>query len=211
MTQETNPQHPGEVPYGYMLNGSGHLVPVSLVSEIDKTRDNLVREIVSKARDLRDLLGDFKTDAFDDLQAFAELSAEKYNIKLGGIKGNITLNSFDGRFQLKLSQADVKIFDERLHAAKQLVDACIHRWTAGSRAEILALVEHAFQTDREGKISIGRIYTLLQLDIQDDEWQQAMQALKDSMQVVSTKAYLRIYERGHDGQYRQLALDLAAV
>jgi hypothetical protein len=170
-----------------------------------------VLDIVSKANDLRNLLGDFKADAFGDIQAFAELSAEKYGIKLGGIKGNISLSSFDGRYQVKLSQADVKIFDERLQAAKDLVDLCIHRWTEGSRIEIKALVEHAFQTDKEGKISLGRIYTLMNLDIQDEQWQQAMQALKDSMQVVSTTAYLRIYERDDKGKFEQLALDLAGV
>jgi hypothetical protein len=200
-----------EIPTGYLRNSHGHLVPLSLVSDIDKTRNDLVHEIVSKADDLRALLADFKTDTFGEIQAFAELSAEKYNIKLGGVKGNITLCSFDGRYQIKLSQADVKVFDERLQAAKQLVDSCIHRWTEGSRAEIKALVEHAFQTDREGKISLGRIYTLMQLEIDDEEWQQAMQALRDSMQVVSTKSYLRIYERNKQGKFDQLALDLAGV
>jgi hypothetical protein len=200
-----------KTPAGYLTNGLGHLVPADLVSEIDKARNELVLDIVSKAVDLRNLLGDFKADAFGDIQAFAELSAEKYGIKLGGIKGNISLSSFDGRYQVKLSQADVKIFDERLHAAKELVDLCIHRWTEGSRVEIKALVEHAFQTDKEGKISLGRIYTLMNLDIQDEQWQQAMQALKDSMQVVSTTAYLRIYERDDKGKFEQLALDLAGV
>jgi hypothetical protein len=202
----TNP-----IPAGYLRNAAGHLVPLDLVSEIDKTRDALVQEIVEKAGDLRGLMADFKADAFGDIQAFAELSAEKYGIKLGGIKGNITLCSYDGRYQIKLAQADIKIFDERLQAAKELVDACIHRWTEGSRAEIKALVEHAFQTDREGKISLGRIYTLMQLEIEDVEWQTAMQALRDSMQVVSTKAYLRIYERNQAGKFEQLALDLAAL
>lgn len=200
-----------EIPFGYLRNGHGHLVPSELVSEIDKLRDNLVRELISKAVDLRTLMGDFKADAFGDIQAFAELSAEKYGLKLGGIKGNITLCSFDGRYQIKLSQADVKIFDERLQAAKVLVDACIHRWTEGSRIEIKALVEHAFQTDKEGKISLGRIYTLMQLDIDDEEWLQAMQALRDSMQVVSTKSYLRIYERNKAGKFDQLALDIAGL
>lgn len=200
-----------EIPLGYMINGHGHLVPSELVSEIDKLRDNLVRELVSKAVDLRTLMGDFKADAFGDIQAFAELAAEKYGLKLGGIKGNITLCSFDGRYQLKLSQADVKIFDERLQTAKVLVDTCIHRWTEGSRIEIKALVEHAFQTDKEGKISLGRIYALMQLDIDDEEWHQAMQALRDSMQVVSTKSYLRIYERNAEGKFDQLALDIAGV
>jgi len=200
-----------EIPVGYLKNSLGHLVPLQLVSEIDKLRNDLVMEIIGKVADLRELLGGFKADTFGEIQAFAELSAEKYQVKLGGIKGNVTLCSFDGRYQIKVSQADIKIFDERLQAAKKLVDDCIHRWAEGSRVEIIALVEHAFQTDQEGKISLGRIYTLLQYDIQDAQWQLAMQALRDSMQVVGTKAYLRIYERNTEGKFDQLALDIAGV
>lgn len=200
------------VPLGYSYNSAGHLVPTDLISEIDKTRDALVLEIVEKVRDLREIMANFKEDTLADIGAFVELSAEKYDVKLGGAKGNVTLCSFDGQYQIKLSQADVKIFDERIHAAKELVDICIHKWTEGSRIEIKALVEHAFQTDKEGNISIARIYSLLQLDIEDSQWQQAMKALRESMQVVSTKAYLRIYRRAQPGgKYEQLSLDLAAL
>ncbi|MEI8210135.1 MAG: DUF3164 family protein [Methylococcales bacterium] len=197
---------------GFMVNASGHLVPLELISEIDKTRNDLVLEIIEKVIDLRQILSDFKQDTLADMGAFVALSAEKYNVTAGGAKGNLTLCSFDGQYQLKLSQADIKIFDERIHAAKELVDRCIHRWTEGSRVEIKALVEHAFQTDKEGNISMSRIYSLLQLDIDDEEWCQAMRALRDSMQVISTKSYLRIYQRKTpNSKYEQLSLDLAAL
>lgn len=203
--------HKNEIPYGFMVNAAGHLVPAGLISEIDKTRNDLVREIVSKATNLRSILVDFKAETMADIQAFVELSAEKYNVKLGGIKGNVTLCSFDGQYQVKLSQADMKMFDERLQAAKELVDACIHKWTEGSRDEIKALVEHAFQTDKEGNINQTRIYSLMQLKIEDEQWQEAMQALRDSIQVVNTKPYVRIYQRNKAGKYEQLSLDLAAL
>lgn len=203
--------HKNEIPYGFMVNAAGHLVPAGLISEIDKTRNDLVREIVSKATNLRSILVDFKAETMADIQAFVELSAEKYNVKLGGIKGNVTLCSFDGQYQVKLSQPELKMFDERLQAAKELVDACIHKWTEGSRDEIKALVEHAFQTDKEGNINQTRIYSLMQLKIEDEQWQEAMKALKDSIQVVNTKPYVRIYQRNKAGKYEQLSLNLAAL
>lgn len=203
--------HKNEIPYGFMVNAAGHMVPAGLISEIDKTRNDLVLEIVSKATNLRSILVDFKAETMADIQAFVELSAEKYNVKLGGIKGNVTLCSFDGQYQVKLSQADMKMFDERLQAAKELVDACIHKWTEGSRDEIKALVEHAFQTDKEGNINQTRIYSLMQLKIEDEQWQEAMQALRDSIQVVNTKPYVRIYQRNKAGKYEQFSLNLAAL
>lgn len=198
-------------PKGYMTNAAGHLVPCELVSDIDKARNDLVHDIVYKATELRQKLAQFKEQTFGDLGAFVDLSAEKYGVALGGIKGNLTLTSFDGRYRIMLNQADIKVFDERLHVAKKLIDGCIHKWTAGSRVEIRALVEHAFQADKKGSVNMARIYTLLQLQIEDGEWQQAMDALRDSMQVVGTKAYLRIMQRNKDGEYVHFPLDLAAL
>lgn len=199
------------IPAGYMKNALGHLIPVELISEIDKMRDNIVREIVSKAEELAQLEQDFHNETFGEIQAFTALSAEKYNVKLGGIKGNITLSSFDGNLQVKLAKSDVMAFNENLEAARVLVDACIRRWAEGSNANIIALVDHAFQTDQEGKINLGRMYTLMRYEIDDAEWMTAMQALHDSIQPVNTKQYIRIYRRNDKGKLEQLALDMRRV
>jgi hypothetical protein len=104
------------------------------------------------------------------------------------------------------------MFDERLHVAKQLIDACIHRWTQNSDANVKALVEHAFQTDKKGNINTGRVLGLLQLKIEDDEWEQAMRAIKDSICVVNSKSYLRFYRRmGSENKYEQIALDMGGL
>lgn len=104
------------------------------------------------------------------------------------------------------------VFDERLQAAKQLIDECIIDWSQGSRDEIKVLVQAAFQTDKEGKINTGRVLALRRLDIRDEKWQKAMQAISESLQVVGSKEYVRFYERiGESDQYRPIALDLAAV
>ena len=197
-----------EIPQGYLKNALGHLIPIQLISEIDKMRDHIVHEIVGKAEELAQLEQDFHDDTFGEIQAFTALSAEKYNVKLGGVKGNITLSSFDGSLQVKLAKADVMAFNENLEAARVLVDACIRRWAKGSNINIIALVDHAFQTDKEGKINLGRMYTLMRYEIDDAEWTQAMQALHDSIQPVNTKQYIRIYRRNDKGKMEQLALDM---
>ena len=53
---------------------------------------------------------------------------------------------------------------------------------------------------------------LRSLAIADEAWQQAMQAIADSMQTASTKPYIRFYERMEStGEYRPISLDVAAV
>ncbi|MGE4501954.1 MAG: DUF3164 family protein [Thiomicrospira sp.] len=198
-------------PAGYMKNSNGHLVPVETVSAIDKHRDEFVREIVEKARELNKALSQFKGGVMADIGAFVELSGEKYGAKMGGKKGNITLTTFDGQYKVMRAMSDSMTFDERIQVAKELIDQCIHRWASGTGAEIRALVEHAFQVDKQGKLNTARIFGLMRLDIKDDQWQQAMTALKDSIQVTGTKAYVRVYERVGDDQYRQIPLDMGSV
>ena len=201
-----------ETPDGYMKDGQGRLVPVGQVKEIDLARDELVKEIVKKAKSAQQHMAEFKGQAMADVGAFVQLSGEQYGVKMGGKKGNVTLNSYDGKYKIQRSMSETIVFDERLQVAKEIIDNCIHRWTEGSSDNIRALVEHAFKTDSEGRVSTARIIGLKQLKIDDDEWRQAMQAIDDSMKVSGTKAYIRIYERvGETDRYEAIPLDVAAL
>jgi hypothetical protein len=200
------------IPEGYKQNAAGHLVPVEAISELDKTRDELVMELVAKAKGVNSTLTKAKTEMMADIGAFVELSAEKYGAKVGGNKGNVTLLSFDGRFKVVRSVQDMMVFDERINAAKAKVDECIHNWSQGSRVEIKALIEHAFQVDKQGNISTARVFGLLRLDINDVNWQEAMKALRDSIQVVASKSYVRVYEREtSDTDYKPIPMDISAA
>jgi len=200
------------IPDGYRQAADGNLVPVAKIKQIDLARDELVQEIVGKARDLNGVMTNFKTDTFADIAAFVQLSAEKYGAKLGGEKGNVTLYSFDGKYKIQRAMSENIVFDERLQAAKALIDACINKWSEGINDNIHVLVNDAFRVDKEGKISAGRVLGLRRLNIVDTEWLSAMNAISESLQVVGTKAYIRIYERvGESDKYVPLSLDLAGA
>lgn len=200
------------IPEGYMQDAKGALWPKDTVREIDLVRDELVREIVARAKEQSEQLAKFKAGVFGDIEAFVQLSGEKYGVKMGGAKGNVSLLSFDGRYKLQRAVAESLAFDERLQIAKELIDQCIHEWSTGSRAEIRALVNDSFQVDKEGRVNAARILSLRRLDITDEKWGKAMQAISESIQVAGSKTYFRVYERvGDTDQYRPISLDIAAV
>ena len=200
------------IPAGYMVDPQGRLVPVETVEPIDLERNDLVIELVLKARELRQAMLKFKVESMADIAALVELSAEQYDIKMGGKKGNISLMSYDGKYKVQRSNSDHLVFDERLQVAKELIDQCIHRWAEGSGTEIRALVEHAFEVDREGKVNTARILTLRKIKIDDEQWIKAMEAIADSIQVAGSKTYLRLYERvGNTDQFEPISLDLAKL
>lgn len=195
----------------YMENALGHLVPRAQIKEVDLARHELVMEKITKIRRMQEDLGRLKAEIMDDVEAFVALSAEKYDVRLGGPKGNITLASFDGRYQIKRQISEHLSFDERLQAAKALIDECLKSWTEGSPSELQAIVNDAFAVDREGRINTGRILGLRRLEIKDDRWQRAMAAISDSIQVTGVKAYFRAYERDNHGKMVAIPLDMAAL
>jgi hypothetical protein len=199
-------------PVGYMTNAQGHLVPIEKVKPIDRLRDELVMSTVNAAAALQSDLRVFKKRVAEDIAALVSVSAEEYDCKIGGYKGNVTLTSYDGRHKLVRANSDSITFDERLQAAKELIDECIHRWTDGTSPEVRALIQGAFQTDKTGKINTGRVLSLSKLDIHDEQWLQAMAAIRDSVTIASSKMYFRIYERvGNTDQWQPLTLDIAAL
>lgn len=200
------------IPPGYWQDASGNLIPESKVKDIDKLRHQVVTDLCNMAKQRRDGLAEFKAKAMQEVAALVATSMEQYGVKTGGEKGNVTLTSFDGKFKLVRQMQDRLVFGEQLLAAKALIDECVQAWSKDANDNIRALVNHAFQTDKEGKINTGRVLGLRSLDIQDEAWKQAMQAIADSTKTASTTPYVRFYERDEGtGEYRAISLDVAAV
>lgn len=200
------------IPAGYWQDASGNLIPESKVKDIDKLRHQVVTDLCTMAEKSRDGLADFKAHAMQEVAALVSTSMEQYGVKAGGEKGNVTLISFDGRYKLVRSMQDKLTFGEQLMAAKALIDECVHEWAQDADDNIKVLVNHAFQTDKEGKINTGRVLGLRRLEIRDAKWKSAMQAIADSIQTASTKPYVRFYKRNDiTGDYQPISLDVAAV
>jgi hypothetical protein len=200
------------IPAGFRHDAQGRLVPESMIKPIDLARDQLVQELVAEARAASEALARFKGKAFGDIEAFIELSAEQFGARIGGKKGNVTLMSFDGRYKIQRAIQESIAFDERLQAARALIDECLRDWTEGARPEVVTLVNDAFRVDTKGEIRTARVLALRRLEIADERWQQAMRAIGEACQVVGSRSYIRVYERiGDSDQYQPISLDIAGV
>lgn len=200
------------LPNGYWQDAKGALIPIGNIKPEHQEEDALVKSLVTEAKELNRRLAAFKSRAFGDVQAFRDLIAEKYSVSRGGKKGNITLSTFDGSMQVVVAVADHVSFGSELEAAKELIDRCIHRWSEGANANLRALVDQAFQVDKAGEISTGRVLGLRRLAIEDADWHRAMDAIADAVRVTGTKAYVRVYERDPVREDRlPVSLDIASV
>jgi len=199
------------IPDGYRRDPQGRLVAEVLIKPIDLARDALVQEIVQAWKEENARLKALKNRAFEDIAAFIELSAEQYRVHIGGKKGNASLISFDGKYKVVRQIQEAIRFDERLKAAKALIDECLTEWTEGARAELRAIVNDAFRVDQEGNIRTAQVLGLRRLPIEDERWQRAMLAIGEAVQVVGSTAYVRVYERDANGKYQSISLDMAGV
>ena len=193
----------------YMRDSQGRLCPVESVSELDKMRDSTVMELVARAESLSGVLAQAKRDMLETIEAFCQISADQYDVKMGGEKGNVTLLSFDGQFKVQRAMQDSITFDERLGVAQAIISEVLRDLTDGSSSDLRALVESAFQVNKDGQVSTARILGLRRVKISHPRWADAMQALSDSIQPVYSKAFVRVYKRDKNGGWQPVPLDIA--
>ncbi|WP_297645883.1 DUF3164 family protein [uncultured Treponema sp.] len=194
----------------FLEDAQGRLVPIAAVKPIDLKRHEAVTSIMADTFRERDRLVEFKKSIWLRVQDFlAESAKDSGARKFGGVKGNVTLTSFDGRFKVMVAVNDTVQFNEKLQVAKQLIDKCIASWSEGANENLRAIVDDAFNVGKSGLVSTSRVLGLRRLNIKDTTWKKAMDAITESMQVASSKTYMRFYERQEDGSYRQIPLDVA--
>lgn len=200
------------IPEGYMQDSAGRLVPEANVRDEDKLRDQVVTDLVNTAQRLSRELSEFKTRALADVRDLIQCAADKYEVDLGGKKGNVSLSSYNGQYKIQRVYQPRISFTEELLAAQELFTKCLNRWTEGADNNIRALVDRAFRTSRNNQIRTSELLGLLRLEIDDPDWIRACEALKDSISTDASTVYLRVYQRIEDSdKYRLIPLDLAGV
>lgn len=196
----------------YMKDAAGRLVPAELVKPEHRLEDQTVRKIIAYAEELSVRIAHFRGHTVDDIAGTLDLMSERYGTKRGGAKGNVTLTSYDGTLKVTVQVQEQLTFGPELQIAKELVDTCIGSWSEGANEKIRALIEHAFQVDKEGRINRAALFQLRRLDIDDADWKAAMKSLGDAIRVIGSKEYVRFYRRADTrGRWEPITIDLAAA
>ena len=213
-TEQTRPDAPEVIKVNgrdYMADAKGNLVPVEMVKPEDRLEDEQVRKIMGFALTLSAQIDRFRGHTMTDLGELDALLAQEYDTTpRGGRKGNRTYQSFDGLYKIQVQVSDFIDFGPQLQIAKSLIDECLNEWSADARPEIRAIVTRAFNTDKSGQINRSDIFMLLRLDIEDERWGRAMDALRDAMRVMGSKEYVRFYRRAKaTDRFEAVTIDLA--
>lgn len=196
----------------YMKDSKGRLVPVNNVKVTDKLRDDVVNNLVAAAKLEQEGLKAFKKSSYEDVHAFVGLVAAEHDVKFGGLKGNISLLSFDGCRKVNVAISENITFDESLQVAKDKLDDLLLEWSNGANENIRIIIMDAFKVDQEGKISVTRLLELRRYEVQDERWKDAMNIISNSVVIAGSKSYIRFYERETpESEWCAISLDIAKL
>jgi hypothetical protein len=194
-----------------MRNAIGQDIPVHMVKEIDKLRDEFVRETVADFERISAMLAELKSRTEKNLDAFMEISAGRYGERLGGKRGGVVLFSYDGKYKLVRQYADYIVFDEGLSVAKEMLDRYLNSKLESADADLRMLIDRAFRPNSAGRLSTSSILGLRSVAINDPHWISAMHAISESLKVVSSKSYVRAYKQDEEGNWRPVCVDYPSV
>ncbi len=194
----------------YCINSAGSMVPIEAVRDIDKLRDSVVTRIAEKIKALEVYMKEVKAQCMSDIEEFLVISAEQYNVKMGGSKGNVMLTSYDGSEQIVLAQANNLVVNEGVNMAKTLIDEYLADITSEASPDLRAIVTLAFRV-KQGRMDVKRLMELKQCDIRDERWLKAMEIISDSVTVASTTPCLRLRDKTAEGVYKTHMLEFSTI
>lgn len=191
-----------------MVDNSGNAIPLKYVSQYDRARDAAARRILARFLKARKALEEVVVESIADLDKVAGLRE-----KLGE-KGNFALTSFDGKIRCSITQQYSIQLDERVVRARELmlgyITGVLTRVGAADAKALKLIVEEAFRANPQGILSTAKIFALMRMEIDNEDWHQAKLILQDAIKPVKGKRYLRCETRERlQDEFAMIRLDIA--
>ena len=193
---------------GHWVDGEGQAVPVNYVPPEDRQRTKVVEKIEKKFRRLR-----------ADMQKFAEFCKDeigKYCDKreLGDLSElNLEMADFSQNFMIQVKRAkSVKENDNLIKLQTGLNNFIKEKYPQGDDF-LLETINKAFHR-QNGRIDPQQVRKLKRYThkySKDPKWLELMELIDVCFDVVSIKQYMRFYEKGADGQFKNIHANLSKM
>jgi len=200
---------------GRWRDKTGNYIPKGMITADKQLEDGLVENLVDKTKQMRDVLTEFKVNAYADCYDFIDLLRQEYGMDRmeRSRQGSVTLKSFDGTMEVSIQVAKLIQFDSKLSLAKEKIDEYLTEKTEHADPEIQTLIMRAFDV-KNGKVDAKEIFKLKSYPIKHKKWIEAMQIIDEATEIAGTKSYIRFKQRegsAIDGKFENIALDIAAL
>ncbi|MBF0444842.1 MAG: DUF3164 family protein [Magnetococcales bacterium] len=192
------------------IDPSGNEVPAKFVPKLDKMRDKMVAKLLKAAEAEEARLKQFRALVDKHIREYLQFASNEADVKPNRV-GNYTFTNFSATQKVQVKIGKTLQFDDRLQSAKVIIDACVDKWSEGSRDEIRVLIFDAFKTDQKNQVDTKRILGLAKLNIKDPDWVRAMDLISKSVTVIAQKSYITFSHRQTGAEWQSITLDLARI
>lgn len=200
------------------VNAAGDSVPFKFVPKPDKRKEELAGKLHTNALKVEASIAALHASMKLAFKEVEQLVKEEYEIKngkkrLSGDKGNITWFNFDRSIKIEANVNDIVKWDSALMTESlNLLNQYISSNMSDANVLIAGLVKSAF-SNAKGMIDTAKVYQILKHEeqIKDKRFQKACELIKQASSICRTKLYMRIWEKGDDGEYRNVNLSFSSI
>ncbi|WP_149913516.1 DUF3164 family protein [Sphingobacterium cavernae] len=174
-------------------------------------RDDSVSEIVSKAKDVHGIMSAFKKESFEGIETLYKMLQEHSDRHAQG-KGNVTLDTSDGKSRVVFRRSDNTRFDERATQAEaHILEFIANRW--GNKDDADSKFIKRMLERKNGKLDKNRVLDMISMkDNYDDiHWRKGIELLQESIVPDNTKFYAEYYYRSEDDEWIQIPLNFSKL
>jgi hypothetical protein len=197
---------------GDWIDATGKQVPLAYVPAIPRKRDELVEKHFKTVLGLHEKMIAAKAALDKGINEYVAFLRQQEGLKGEGWKGNLELTNFSGNRQIEVSINEVIEFDERLKLAKERIDICLKKWSKDGNDRLRVIVTEAFNVEKKGKVNTKQLLRLLTLNLNDSEWEAAMDLVRESINVAGTRRYIKLNRRpNRDAKWESLNLNFSTL
>lgn len=195
-----------------MRNHNGEFIPLAYINGYDKRKETVVNRLCKKAESINEKLIAYKAEFFQEVDELYRIMMSEYKLDKapGKGKGNWTFYNFDKSIKVEINMNDVVTFSDLINVAQAKLKEFVEDKSNGADNELMELVNNAFTTSK-GRLDKTRLFSLFPLKIKHPKWQEAIQLIKDSITVNSTKRYFTVSRRIEGDRYRPIILNISAL
>ncbi|GBQ15181.1 hypothetical protein CFR78_04340 [Komagataeibacter rhaeticus] len=191
-----------------LTSPNGFAVPTSRIRDDILFRHQTATALVEAAQALHDELRARKEQFFADVDAFIDLTLERYNARLGGKRGGLVIANFGETVKVEVSTADYLRVNEAIVAAQALMNEVLDDVGEGANDDVRTLLANAFVRDEKtGRLNIQRLQETRRVKLSHPKWPDVQAAIADSLEWAGSRRYIRFHVR-KDGNARWEQINL---
>ncbi len=180
--------------------------------DYEQKRDELVSQVMSRAKVLQDQMRDFKQYVIKQLEDFRTTAAEYGDIRSNS-KGGFSLRHRETQEIVSLDRNAVSEYDERASMAEDLIkeflEDKIKKRDLPSYRTIMALIER----NKQGDLTPSQVAKLLKVrdNYEDERWVKAMQLFEESFRIREISYSVSFFRKDKMGKDVAISLTFASL